>query len=87
MITPLRANPRSKRLFLFVLAWHHAMAIRSFKLDQLFILPVPELVVCWFGGAGAVSFPNEPDCVKNYLSIKSKFVILMQCSLRFDPLP
>jgi hypothetical protein len=48
---------------------------------------VPELVVCWFGGAGAVSFPNEPDFVKNSLSIKSNFVTRMKGPLMTNPLP
>jgi hypothetical protein len=62
------------------------MAIRSFKLDQFFILMVPELVV-WFEFVGSVSFPCEPDFVQNYLSIKSNSVVLMKCPLRGNPLP
>jgi hypothetical protein len=58
------------------------MAILSFKLDQLFTLLVPELVV-----AGAVIFPSEPDFVQNSLSILSKFVCVMMLSLHADPIP
>jgi hypothetical protein len=53
--------------------WHHAMTFLMFKLDQLFIMLVPEFVV-WFEGGGAVMFPSEPDSVQKLLSIKSKFV-------------
>jgi hypothetical protein len=35
MILSLVTNPPPKRLVLFVLGWHHAMSIDSFKLDQL----------------------------------------------------
>jgi hypothetical protein len=67
MIVPLPTNPPPKRLVLFVLVWHHAMAIRSLELDKLFILLVPDLVV-------GVSFPSEPDFVQSSLSIRSKLV-------------
>jgi hypothetical protein len=66
MTLPLRMNPQPKRLVFFVLKRHQTIAILSFKLDQLFILLVPELVV-WFEGVGAVSFPSEPDFVKKSL--------------------
>jgi hypothetical protein len=40
------------------------MAILLFKLDQLFKLPVPELVV-WFVAVGFFTvFPSEPDFVQ-----------------------
>jgi hypothetical protein len=45
MIFPLITNPPPKRLVFFVPVWHHAMAIDSFKLDKLFILHVPELIM------------------------------------------
>jgi hypothetical protein len=54
------------------------MATLSFKLDQLFILLVPELVV-------AVSFPSEPDFVQTFLSIKSKVVVDMIIPLLANP--
>jgi hypothetical protein len=60
------------------------MAIFPFKLDQLFILLVPEHVV-WF--AGALSFPNEPDSVQTFLSIKSQVVIGMIGPLCANPPP
>jgi hypothetical protein len=71
---------------LLVSPLHHAIAIDSFKVDQLFILLVPELVV-WFEGVGAVKFPSELDFVQNYLSIKSHFVIVMNRPLRANPPP
>jgi hypothetical protein len=59
------------------------MATHSFKLDQPFILLVPELavvvVVCAF------NFPSEPNFVKNTLSIKSKFVCSMKSPLITNP--
>jgi hypothetical protein len=39
------------------------MAILSFKLNKMFILLEPALVV-WFEGVGAASFPNESDFVQ-----------------------
>jgi hypothetical protein len=86
MIVPLRTDPHPQRLVLLVLDWHRAMAILSFKLDQLFILLVPELVVL-VEVVVTFTFPSEPDFVQNYLSIESKFVILMIFPLRIDPLP
>jgi hypothetical protein len=58
------------------------MAIRSFKLDQLFTLLVPELVV-----VGAAICPSEPDFVQTFLSINSKFVIDMMVPLLANPQP
>jgi hypothetical protein len=55
------------------------MATLSFKLEQLFILLVPELV--------AVSFPSEPDFVQTFLSIKSKAVVDMIAPLLANPDP
>jgi hypothetical protein len=60
------------------------MAFVSFKLDQLFIVLAPELVDIL---VGAVRFPNEPDFVQTFLSIKSKLVILMMVPLRANPVP
>jgi hypothetical protein len=86
MPPPLRSNPNPKRLVLMVPVWRHAMAHISFKLDQLFVLLVPELVV-WFEATTA-SFPSEPDFVQESLSIRSNFVIdIMTLSLRTNPLP
>ncbi len=50
------------------------MAIFSFKLKQLFILLVPELVVL-IDAAGGITFPSEVEFVQKFLSIKSNFVI------------
>jgi hypothetical protein len=61
------------------------MATLSFKLDQLFILMVPELVVL-VNFVGAV-IPSEPKVFQNSLSIKSKFVIVMKCPLMTNPQP
>jgi hypothetical protein len=84
----LRMNPIPQRLILLVVRlWHLTIAIRSFKLDQLFILLVPELVVWFVGTVGAVRFPREPDFVQTFLSIKSKFVVDMISPLRVDPPP
>jgi hypothetical protein len=83
MIVPLRANPEPKRPVLFVTPWHHAMAILSFKLDQFFILSVPELVVL-VDVVGGI-FPSESDFVQESLSINSKFVIVMIVPLRANP--
>jgi hypothetical protein len=60
------------------------MAIDSFKLNQLFILLVPELVV-WF--KVVASFPSEPDFVQNSLSVWSNFVVLVKASLLANPFP
>jgi hypothetical protein len=61
------------------------MALLSFKLDQLFILLVPELVVV--DVAGTFNSPNEPDFVQNSLSVWSKFVLVMIFPLRANPHP
>jgi hypothetical protein len=58
------------------------MAILPFKLHNLFILLVPELVV-----VGGVWFPIEPDLVQNYLSVLSHFVIVMIAPLHANPPP
>jgi hypothetical protein len=42
---PLRAHPLPKRFVLLVASWRHAMAILCSKLDQLFALHVPSLVM------------------------------------------
>jgi ABC-type enterochelin transport system permease subunit len=61
------------------------MANLSLKLDQLFILLVPELVVL-FEGVSYITFPNEANFVQEFLTIKSKFVFVMKCPLLFNPL-
>jgi hypothetical protein len=61
------------------------MAIFLFKLDKLFILLVPELVV-WFEPVG-FTFPSEPDFVQTFVSIKSNFVIVMILPLLANPVP
>jgi hypothetical protein len=60
------------------------MAIHSFKLDQLFVLLVPELVV-WFEVVVTVRIPSEPDLVQEFLSIKSNFVVFMKAPLSANP--
>jgi hypothetical protein len=40
------------------------MATLSFKLDQLFTMLVPELIV-----AGAIIFPSESDFLQEFLSV------------------
>jgi hypothetical protein len=72
----LLANPNPQRLVLLVALWHHTMAIFLFKLDQLFILLVPALVVC---------FPSKPDVVQTFNSINSKFVCFIIGPLSINP--
>jgi hypothetical protein len=64
IIGPLMTNPPPQRLVMLVPEWFHAMTIGSLKLDQLFILVVPELVVLVevVRDAG-VNFPSEPNVV------------------------
>jgi hypothetical protein len=71
---------------LLVVGWCLTIAIDSFKLDQLFIVLVPDLVV-WFEGVVVVSCPSEPDFVQHVLSIKSKFVAVVMRSLFVNPPP
>jgi hypothetical protein len=82
MKPPLPSNPPSKSHVFLVRSWHDAMTIRLFKLDQLFILRVPGRV-----GVGDSNFPNEPDFVQKFLSIKSHFVISVSFPLRINPNP
>jgi hypothetical protein len=51
---PLRMNPHPKSLVLFVLAWHHAMAIDSFIFGKLFILNDPFLIIFPHGSQKAL---------------------------------
>jgi hypothetical protein len=62
------------------------MALLSSKLDQFFILLVPELVV-WFEVVSDLNFPREPDFVQNYLSILSNCVIVTTLPLLANPMP
>jgi hypothetical protein len=62
------------------------MTLLSFKLDQLFILLVPDLVVD-VDVAVTLNFPDEPDFVQNSLSVWSNFVVLMIAPLHGDPPP
>jgi hypothetical protein len=84
MIAPLIANPLPKRCVILVAIWHHTMSSLSFKLDHLFIVLVPELVV-WFEGVVGVRFPSEPDFVQNSLPILSNFVLFLISPLRTKP--
>jgi hypothetical protein len=54
MISRLHANPHPQRLILLVTAWHHAMAIGSFKLDKLLMLHVPFLILFRHGSQKAL---------------------------------
>jgi hypothetical protein len=55
------------------------MAMLLFKLDQLFLLLVPELVNV------DISFPSKPKVFQKSLLIKSNFVLVMTGPLRVDP--
>jgi hypothetical protein len=86
---PLISNPPSKEglvLLEKVLAWHHAMPILSFKLDQIFMLQVPALVVS-FEASTTVIFPNESDSVQQFLSAWFQFVLGVTLPLIGNPLP
>jgi hypothetical protein len=61
------------------------MAIVSFKLDQLFMLLTPELVVVVL--VGAVTFPSETDFIQHSLLIRSNFAVGVSCPLVHNPLP
>jgi hypothetical protein len=85
MSGPLHADPPpKKRRDLILTPWHDAMTMFSFKLYQLFISLVPELVV-WFEGGRVVSFPSEPDFFQTFLSIESNFVIVISTQLISNP--
>ena len=58
------------------------MTFLTFKLDQLFILLVPDLV-----GGGAAIFPSESKVFQKSLSVWSNFVIGMIVPLLVNPLP
>jgi hypothetical protein len=60
------------------------MDIGSFKLDQLFILLVPDLVVD-VDVAVTFNFPDEVEFVQKLLSINSKVAIDMISPLRANP--
>jgi hypothetical protein len=62
------------------------MATLSFKVDKLFMLLVPELVV-WFGVLGAISFPSESDFVQKFYSVWSNLVLLKNAPLPSNPNP
>jgi hypothetical protein len=59
------------------------MPTLSFKFDQLFMLLVPELFVA----VATVNYPDEVEFVQKFLSIKSKFVIVMKAPLHSSPPP
>jgi hypothetical protein len=61
------------------------MTILSFKLDKLFIVLVPKLVVDVAGAS--INFPDEIEFVQTFLSIKSYSVIAMIGPLETNPLP
>jgi hypothetical protein len=58
------------------------MSTLSLKLDQPFIVLLPELVV---DVAGTFNFPDEVEFVQKFLSIKSKYVIVMISPLIINP--
>jgi hypothetical protein len=62
------------------------MAMLSFKLNKLFIVLVPELVVD-VDVVVTLNFPDEPDFVQNALSIMSNLVLRMILSLHANPNP
>jgi hypothetical protein len=76
MDAPLVADPLPKRLVLLTSAWHHAMAILSLEVSQLFTFLVPELVV-WFVVVSAFTFPSEPDFIQSSLPILQHQIICM----------
>jgi hypothetical protein len=84
IFAPLPMNPLSKTIVLRVKAWHDAMAILSFKIDQFIMLLVPYSLQ--FLPHSETSIPNEPDFVQKFLSIRSQFVLCMKCPLRTNPL-
>jgi hypothetical protein len=78
---PLGAVPPSQRRVILVPFWHHAMAFVLFMFEQLFMLLLPELVVC-FKVASDVNFPSKPDFVELILSILQHHIILINVSLK-----
>jgi hypothetical protein len=52
-----------------------------FMFEQLFMLLLPELVVC-FKVASDVNFPSKPDFVELILSILQHHIILINVSLK-----
>jgi hypothetical protein len=60
------------------------MAMFPFKVDQLFMLLVPEHVVCFLGD---LSFPSEPNFVQNSLLVWSNSVALVIAPLVSNPFP
>jgi hypothetical protein len=64
------------------------MSKLSFKLDQLFMLLVPDLAAGVDADVAATfKFPVEVNFVQKFLSIKSKFVSVMKAPLCTDPPP
>jgi hypothetical protein len=61
------------------------MSTLSFKIDQLFMLLVPDLVVDVGVGVGTVNLPDEVEFVQKFLSIKLKFVSFMRAPLLVNP--
>jgi hypothetical protein len=61
------------------------MSTLSFKLDQLFTLLVPDLVVDVV--VGTFKFPDEIEFVQKFLSAWSHFVLRVTLPLPANPLP
>jgi hypothetical protein len=61
------------------------MSILLLKLDHLFTVLAPDLVVAFVVLEGALSIPSEPDFVQEFMSIKSQLVSLMKSSLLANP--
>jgi hypothetical protein len=78
--------PSQRRVTAHVPRWHYAMAILSFKFDQLFILLVPADVAVVVVGV-AFSFPSKADFVQKFLSVWLNFVIVMVGPLSENPMP
>jgi hypothetical protein len=71
----------------FLVLWlHETMAILLFKLDQLFMLLVPQSLSLVFLALSTVQ-ANEPIFVQESLSVWWHFVIEVSCPLVADPLP
>jgi hypothetical protein len=59
MKCPPMTDPCPQRFFFLVLAWHHAMAILSVKLDKHFMFHIPLLFKFRHGSQKALKETNE----------------------------
>jgi hypothetical protein len=74
----LVTNPIPKRRVFLVLIWHDTMASLPFKLNQLFIVQMPLVIL---------HIPNEPNVFQKSLSIKSNCVFARKLPLFMNPSP